>query len=276
MSGELVPQPRHVDQSRERHRVQFRAVHLPRAAASLDALKDGLGGVVREEVSERRIHRKTRRTRRSPERPVRKRLRWHLAKPMVEHGKAARETGQHRHLLGGESGHDLGVFLIGGLATHFRGEGADVIGDETVHGRRLFGFGGVVRRHNVGTEFESVGLVKDVVQLHVRMRIFLASVRIGAVHIGGDGEGDAPPLRSVLGPWGNRVGKFLAEHAVELDVVLGAVEAAQQVVERTVFENHQNDVIHGIGRGEVARIRSGSVIGIRHGRVVGCPVGIFF
>ena len=70
----------------------------------------------------------------------------HLAEPVVEHPEPAGQPVEHRDLLGGEPGHDLRVLLVGGLAAQLGGEGADVVGDEAVHRRRLTRRRRVVRR----------------------------------------------------------------------------------------------------------------------------------
>jgi hypothetical protein len=53
----------------------------------------------------------------------------------VEHTEVPRNAAQHRELLGDVTGHDLGVLVVGGLASHLCGEGRDVVGDEVIHGR---------------------------------------------------------------------------------------------------------------------------------------------
>jgi len=101
-------------------------------------------------------------------------------------------------------------------------------------------------RHHFGGVLEAVGLVQDVEQLGICVLVLLARVRVGRVHIVGDGVGDDPALCSVLGPRRDGVAQVLADHASKEGTSPGWVEAAEQVVERAVLEQDQDHVVHGI------------------------------
>ena len=107
------------------------------------------------------------------------------------------------------------VLLVGGLATHLGGEGADVVGDEAVHGRRLTGLRGVPRGGDVLAQLEAVLFAQDVVELGVGVGVLLARVGVGAVHVGGHRVGHHLALGTVLGPLGDRVRQVLADHSLE-------------------------------------------------------------
>ena len=53
-------------------------------------------------------------------------------------------------------------------------------------------------------------------------------------------------VSAVLGPLGNRVAQALADDPVEGLAVLGTVEVSEDVVERSVLEEHKHDVVEGV------------------------------
>jgi hypothetical protein len=73
-----------------------------------------------------------------------------------------------------------------------------------------------------------------------------STVGVGRVHVGGDAVGNHFEVRSVLGPVRDGVGQFLVADPVEDLVVVGAVQASEHVVERSVLEDHHDDVIEGV------------------------------
>jgi hypothetical protein len=91
--------------------------------------------------------------------------------------KVAKPRGD-RYLRRRMARHDLGVLIGGGRPAHLGGEGADVVGDEPVHGgpltlvfRRVIGGGDVLERHPaVG------GRIDEAEELGVDVRILLAGI----------------------------------------------------------------------------------------------------
>ena len=146
----------------------------------------------------------------------------------------------------GEAGHDLAVFLVGRLPAQLEGEEADVVGDETFHRRHGARRRCVVGRHHLCGVLEAVGLVEHVEQLRVRVLVLLAGVGIRRVHAVGDPVGDDPGRGAVLGPGGYRVGEVLADHPFEGRDVTRPVEAPEEVVERSVLEQHEHHVVHRV------------------------------
>jgi hypothetical protein len=162
---EPAAQPGGVNQPGQRV-VRWRvAVDPPTQAMALEAVEQGLGGVVGDERLRRgHVHHIAAGGGGVEEGPVGEGARGHLAEPMVKGGEPAGQGGQDRHLLGGVAGHELGVLLIGGLAGELGEERADVVGEEPVHGgllvRVLRGVEGRLR-----LEDPAVGLVQDPEQL---------------------------------------------------------------------------------------------------------------
>ena len=78
---------------------------------------------------------------------------------MVEYAKVSGKTAQHWELLRGVARHDLGVLVIGGLTSDLTGEGADVVGDESVHGGRRSRRWGIPRLGHPLTDLEPVVVV---------------------------------------------------------------------------------------------------------------------
>ena len=68
----------------------------------------------------------------------------------------------------------------------------------------------------------------------------------GHVHPGGDAVGHDASRRAVLGPVRHRVAEVLAKHPFERLDFPGVVEAPEQIVERSVLEEHQHHVVHRI------------------------------
>lgn len=153
----------------------------------------------RGEVVVRGVDDEPRRRGRVVEGPVRERLRGHVAVPVVEGGESPGDRRDDRHLLGGVPGHDLRVFLIGGLAAHLRGEHADVIRDEPVHRRRCVRVARRVRSgHLLGHDSPVTGRVDDAEQLGVDVREFLPESGFGVFMFAAtpysSHHGDAPGL----------------------------------------------------------------------------------
>ena len=61
----------------------------------------------------------------------------------------------------------------------------------------------------------------------------------------GDRVGDRLALGSMLGPLRDRVAEVLADHALEGLAVIGAVKVTQQIVERPILEQDQDDMVQG-------------------------------
>ena len=97
---------------------------------------------------------------------------------MVEDPELARDPAQHRDLLGGVSGHDVRVLVIGGLAPDLCGERADVVGDEPVHGGPRTGRWRVPRGRHAFADLEPVVVVNRVEKLRVGVVVLLARVRV--------------------------------------------------------------------------------------------------
>jgi hypothetical protein len=89
-------------------------------------------------------------------------------------------------------------------------------------------------------------LVERVVELGVGVEVLLSRVRIRCVHVFRDRVRDRLALGAVLGPIRDRAAQVLADHALEGLAVIGAVQVAQQIVERPIFEEDQNDMVQGI------------------------------
>ena len=149
-------------------------------------------------------------------------------------------------VLRGEPGHDLRVLLVSGLAAHLGSEAADVVGDVAVHRRHLPRRRGVVRRGDLRAELEPVLLVLDAEQLGVGVRVLLAGVGIGAVHVGGYRVRHHLAVGTVFSPFRDRVGQVLAEHAVEGLAVTRPVQAAKHIIERPVLEQHHDQMIQRV------------------------------
>ena len=94
-------------------------------------------------------------------------------------------------------------------------------------------------------------LVKGVEHLGVGMEVLLARIGVGSVEVLGLAV-DHPAAavrRLVLCPLGDGVREVLADDALEGLAVLGPVEMAEHVVQRTVLKQHQDDMVHGVGLG---------------------------
>ena len=171
---------------------------------------------------------------------------------MVEHSEVSGQTTQHWELLGGVAGHDLGVLVVGGLTTDLTGEGADVVGDEPVHGgRRTAGgaFQGSVAPSPILNRLWSSRVLKSWVLV---CEVLLARVGVGRVHIRGDRVGNHLALGPVLCPLWYGIRELFADHTLEGLAVVGSIEMAQHVVQGPVLEKDNDDVVHG-----VAAIRHG-------------------
>ena len=243
---QTVLEPGHVDPARERDARRFQDVDLPRASVRLQPVEQRLGGVLLRPLHRRAVDHEARRGPGGPERTVHERLRGHLAEPVIEDAEALGHPAQHRHLLGRVAGHDLGVLLVGRLAADLAGEGADVVGDEAVHRRLGPRRRDVPRRGHGLADLEAVVLVERVVELGVGVEVLLARVRVRRVHVVGDRVGHDLALGAVLGPLGDRVAEVLADHALERLAVLGSVQVTEEVVERAVLEQDQDDMVHGL------------------------------
>jgi hypothetical protein len=147
--------------------------------------------------------------------------------------------------------HDLRVLLKGGLAAHLRHERTDVVGDKAIHGGLRTGCRHVPRRRHGLAHLPLVVLVKGVEHLGVGMEVLLARIGVGSVEVLGLAV-DHPAAavrRLVLCPLGDGVREVLADDALEGLAVLGPVEMAEHVVQRTVLKQHQDDMVHGVGLG---------------------------
>src|SRR5450755_499050 len=163
---------------------------------------------------------------------------------MVEHAEAPCDPVEHRHLLRRVAGHDLCIFLVGRLTADLCGEGADVVGDETVHARHRPGLGRVPRCGDLLGDLEAVVLVKDVEQLGVGMEVLLARVRVRGIHVRSDRVRDRLALGTLLGPPGDRVAQTLTDDTLEGLTILWAIQMAQKIVERPVLEQDENNMVH--------------------------------
>ena len=248
MGGQAILQPGKVDQPRERQRHWLHDVDLPGLAVGFQPFKNRLGVVLREPFPQRTVHDRTRRGSGSPERAVHKRLRWNLAEPMVEDAEVPGETVQHWELFWGVPSHDVGVLVVSGLATDLSSERRDVVGHEPIHRRGCTRSRSIPRRRGCFSDLEPVLVVDDVEQLGVGVEVLLARVRIRRVHIGGDRIRNIPSVSAVLGPVGDRVAQVLADYPLKVLAVLRAVEVSEDIVERAVLEEHQHDVVEGVGR----------------------------
>ena len=73
----------------------------------------------------------------------------------------------------------------------------------------------------------------------------------GRIHVGGDRVRHVLSVSAVLGPAGDRVTQVSADYPLKVLAVLGAVEVSEDIVERAVLEEHQHDVVEGVGRVEL-------------------------
>jgi hypothetical protein len=135
-----------------------------------------------------------------------------------------------------------------GRAAGPRAERVDVVRDETGHrghGRRITR--GVEWGPHLPGREEPVALGNDrPKELGVGVRVFLAGVRVGAVHHFARVDGHRPPL-GPGGVRGNGVAEVPTNHALEGGHFAGTVQVAEQVVERTVLEHRDDDVVEPVG-----------------------------
>jgi hypothetical protein len=215
VGGEIPGQPGGVDHPGRRETHPGVDVDPPRQARGFQPLENGLGVVVQGEVVIGDVDDEPRRRGRVVEGPVRERLRGHVAVPVVEGGETPRDRRDDRHLLGGVAGHDLRVFLIGGLTARLRGEHAYVVRDEPVHRRHRVRVARRVERsgHLLGHDAPVAGRVDDTEQLGINVREFLPRVGIRGVHVRRDPVGHDLAVRAVLGPLRDRVAQVLADPA---------------------------------------------------------------
>ena len=104
----------------------------------------------------------------------------------------------------------------------------------------------VVGSHHLVGVLESVDVVEDVEELGVGVGILLAGVGVRGIHPDGDAVRHRASHRAVLGPVRHRIAEVLADHSLERLDFPGGVEAPEQIVERTVLEEHQHHVVHRI------------------------------
>lgn len=119
-------------------------------------------------------------------------------------------------------------------------EHADVVRNEPVHGRL-----GSSRRHVEGLfrgHQAAIAIVEHIEQLRVHMGQLFTRVRVRSVHGRGESVGNEA-LAGILGPPWNRVRQVLAEDSLERLDLTGLVEPAEQVVEGTVLEHQDHDVV---------------------------------
>ena len=124
---------------------------------------------------------------------------------MVEHPEVPSDAVQHRKLLGGVTGHDVGVLVVGGLAADLTGEGTDVVGHEPVHRGADPGGGTFHGAVAASPILPRLSIVEGVVELGVGVEVLLARIRVGRVHVGGDGVRHHLLVGTVFGPvreWG--------------------------------------------------------------------------
>ena len=197
--AKLAGEPRGVDDAGQRVVRGRIAVDLPRQPGRVEPVKQRLRVVVtRERPRRRRVHHIARRRPGVEEGAVGIGARRHVAEPVIERRKAPRDRRQHRHLLGRVAGHDLGVLLDRRLAPKLDGQHADVVGQETVHRRRL-----AVARLVEGLlrlQLEAVLLIENPEQLRVDVRELLTRIGTRRVHVRRHPVGDDPVLRPVLCP----------------------------------------------------------------------------
>ena len=186
---------------------------------------------------------------------VRERARRHIAEPVIEGRKAARQSGHHGHLLRCIAHHDLSVLVSCRLAAQRREQHVGVVGHEPVHRRPLAIAGCVEGRLRL--IHAQVALVEDPEQLRVDVRELLTRVGIRRVHGRRDAVRYSPV--PVFDPLGDRVGEILADHVLERGDLTGLVQAPEQVVERTVLEHHHHDVIERVLRRRFAQSRPSSI-----------------
>src|SRR5208282_1316067 len=110
------------------------------------------------------------------------------------------------HLHGSITHHDLRIFFIRWLPSHLSGEGADVVDDEPVH-RGLLAriIRRVVRSHYARERHETVAGVLDAEKVSVDVRVFLAGVWMGRIHVGRYAVRDELAVCSVPSPLRNGV-----------------------------------------------------------------------
>ena len=199
VGGEVAGEPRGVDDAGQRV-VRWRvAVDLPRQPGRVEPVKQRLRVVVTRERPRRRgVHHKARRRPSVEEGAVGIGARRHVAEPVVERRKTARDRRQDRHLLRRVAGHDLRVLLDRRLTPKLGGQHADVVGQETVHRRRL----AVARLVEglVRLQLEAVLLIENPEQLRVDVRKLLTRIGTRRVHVRRHPVGDDPVLRPVLRP----------------------------------------------------------------------------
>jgi hypothetical protein len=179
--------------------------------------------------------------------PVGEGLGGHLAEPVVEGREPLGDGRDHRDLLGGVAGHDLGVLVIARQAAHLAAEGVHIIEDETVHRRRTARVvRGVERRlHRLIGQEPVVFWCHRPEQLGVGVGVLLARVGVGRVHRGRHVHRHHAPL----GVWRvarDGVRQVAAGHALEGRDLTRVVQITQQVVEGPVLEHHRHHVVEPV------------------------------
>jgi hypothetical protein len=99
---------------------------------------------------------------------------------------------------------------------------------------------------DVPAVLEAVRLVEHIEQLRIGVLVLLSRVGIRRVHAVGDPVVYEPALCAVLGPRRNGIAEVLADDPFERLDVPRPVEASEQIVERSVLEEHQHHVVHRI------------------------------
>ena len=183
---EVLGQPGRMDHPGDRERHAGVDVHPPGQPGGIQPLEDRLGVVVLREAVVGGVDHQPGGAGRVVEGPVGEGLGGHLAEPVVEGREPLGDGRDHRDLLRGVAGHDLGVLVVVGQAAHLAAEGVHIVQDEAVH-RRLTArvVRGVERRlHRLKRQEPVVLWCDGPEQLGVGVGVLLARVGVGRVHRG--------------------------------------------------------------------------------------------
>jgi len=167
----------------------------------LQALEDRLGVILREPLRHRAVHHQPRRRGCGPERPVHEGLRTAPSQNQWSNTPKSRANAvEHRELLRGVARHDVGVLVVGGLATDLAGEVRDVVGTKpSIVGVAPEGgaFQGALAASPILNRLWSSSVLK---QLRVGVEVLLTRVRVRRVHVGSDRVRNYLAFGTVLRP----------------------------------------------------------------------------